>query len=233
MNVTVARYADRGPVGNLWGVSADLPTLPIAPEEPIELPVSGQRPRRRADALRNHERVLCAARRLFAERPPAEVSMEAIAAAAGVGKGTLFRAFGDRAGLIGTILGEDETGLQERLIRGPAPLGPGAAPLERVIAFGEAYIEFLEDHLDMLMASELGPGVRFAKGPFRLYRTHLELLVREARPEADAPYVADVLLAPLAADFFAYQRRVRDRSPQELVAAFRELAERLLSFPTP
>ena len=114
---------------------------------------------------------------------------------------------------------------------GPAPLGPGAAPLDRIIAFGEAYMDFLESHLDLMLASELGPGVRFAKGPFQLYRTHVVLLVREAigDVEVDADYTADVLLAPLAADFFAYQRRRRERSLDELASAFRCAATRLLS----
>jgi AcrR family transcriptional regulator len=196
---------------------------------PVELPIADQAPRRRADAQRNHERVLCAARRLFAEHGPARVSMDAVAAAAGVGKGTIFRAFGDRAGLIGAILGEDEAVFQDEVIRGEPPLGPGAPPVERITAFGLAYMDFLDEHLDMLLASELGLGVRFAKGPFQLYRAHIALLVREAATDVDAEYLADVLLAPLAADFFAYQRRVRGRSREELDAAWRCAVQRLVT----
>ncbi len=201
------------------------------PSREGELPVAGQRPRRRADAARNHERVLCAARRLFAERGPDHVSMEAVATAAGVGKGTLFRAFGDRANLMREILSEDEIRLQDHVIRGCPPLGPGAPPLDRIAAFGAAYMDFLEGHLDLLLASEFRPGVRFVNGPFQLYRTHLLMLVREVAPDPaiDPEYTADVLLAPLAAEFFAYQRRVRERSLDELGAAYRALVERLLS----
>jgi AcrR family transcriptional regulator len=200
---------------------------PAGPQ--VELPVADQAPRRRADALRNHERVLCTARRLFAERGPENVSMDAIAAAAGVGKGTIFRAFGDRPSLIGAILGADEAVFQDAVIRGEPPLGPGAPPLERITAFGHAYMDFLDGHLDLLLASELGPGVRFRKGPFQMYRAHMTMLLREAAPDVDAEYLADVLLAPLAADFFAYQRRVRNRSREELHAAWRCLVSRLLS----
>jgi AcrR family transcriptional regulator len=204
--------------------------LLVLPPEP-DLPVLGQAPRRRADAQRNHERVLCTARRLFAERGVEHVSMDAIAAEAGVGKGTIFRAFGDRAGLIGTILGEDESLFQDAVIRGPQPLGPGAPPLARIVAFGVAYMDFLESHLDLLIASELGSGVRFNKGPFQLYRTHVAMLARDALadPAVDADYTADVLLAPLAAEFFAYQRRVRRRSLDELGSAYACLTSRLLS----
>lgn len=64
----------------------------------------------RADALRNREAVLAAADALFAaSSSPHSVSMDDIAAAAGVGKGTLFRRFGDRAGLIGAVIASAST----------------------------------------------------------------------------------------------------------------------------
>uniref|UniRef100_UPI002FF0ABD1 helix-turn-helix domain-containing protein n=1 Tax=Streptomyces cyaneofuscatus TaxID=66883 RepID=UPI002FF0ABD1 len=69
---------------------------PLTPPTP---PPSGPKPR--ADAARNREAVLAAADRLFAEHDsPGTVTMADIAAAAGVGKATLFRGFGDRTGLI-------------------------------------------------------------------------------------------------------------------------------------
>jgi AcrR family transcriptional regulator len=203
------------------------PDLDQAPSA-IELPVAGQRTR--ADAARNHERVLGAAARLFAEQGVECTSMDAIAKAAGVGKGTLFRRFGDRAGLAGAVLGEHETGLQDRLIRGPAPLGPGAPPVERLKAFGVAYTEFLDRHAELVLAAEAGlPAARYGRGPFRFYRTHVGMLVREAAPTLDLDYCADVLLAPLTADFYLYQRRVRERSVAELADAWCALVERVLS----
>jgi AcrR family transcriptional regulator len=214
-------------------MAGNLPIVQDSGPEPsrtVELPVAGQVPRQRADAARNHERVLCAAARLFAEQGADRVSMDAIAAAAGVGKGTLFRRFGDRAGLAGAVLGEQESQLQDQLIRGPAPLGPGALPLERLKAFGRAYLEFLDRHADLVFAAQAGmPAARFGRGPFRFYRTHVLLLVREAVPEGDAEYLADVLLAPLLADFFLYQRKVRERSLPELADAYCDLVERVLT----
>jgi AcrR family transcriptional regulator len=210
----------------LTAVASDANTLPQA----VELPVAGQRPRRRADAVRNHDRVLCAAVRLFAEHGPDNVSMDQIAAAAGVGKGTLFRAFGDRSGLVREILSEHETVFQDAVLRGPAPLGPGAPPVERIAAFGTAYMQFLDEHADLMLAAEFGAGARYRAGPFTMYRAHVGLLVREALPAGyDHEYTADVLLAPLSADFFIYQRRVRGRSVGELADAYRCLVERVLS----
>ena len=200
---------------------------------PVELPVVGQAPRQRADALRNRERVLATAARLFEERGAENVSMDAIACAAGVGKGTLFRAFGDRAGLAGAVLGEYESRLQDDVIRGPAPLGPGAPPVDRLAAFGTAYLAFLEGHSSLVLSAEGGlPGARFGTGPFLFYRAHVVMLVRQALPDAPRPrveYLADVLLAALSAEFFLYQRRIRERSLAELADEFRGLAERLLA----
>jgi len=63
--------------------------------------------------------VLEAAERLFAEQGVKNVSLDAIAAAAGVGKGTVFRRFGDRAGLAVALLDEREVEL--RLVRERPP----------------------------------------------------------------------------------------------------------------
>ena len=76
--------------------------------EPIELPVLEALPAPRADAARNAARILDACERLFSERGVENVSMDEIAAEAGVGKGTLFRRFGDRAGLARAVIGERE-----------------------------------------------------------------------------------------------------------------------------
>jgi AcrR family transcriptional regulator len=207
-------------------VESNLEQLPVA----VELPVAGQQPRRRADAIRNHERVLCTAARLFAECGPGQVSMERIASEAGVGKGTLFRAFGDRASLAAAVLSEHEAAFQDDVLRGPAPLGPGAPPIERIAAFGTAYMNFLEGHLELMLAAEQGHDTRYKSSPFAMYRVHLGVLVREALGEEyDHDYTTDVLLAPLAAHFFVYQRRIRGRSLAELADAYCCLVARVLT----
>jgi AcrR family transcriptional regulator len=203
--------------------SAELPVL-----QPLELPVLGGEPHERADAARNRQKVLEAAACLFARDGAENVSMEAIAAHAGVGKGTLFRRFGDRASLARSVLAETERQLQESLIRGPAPLGPGAPPVERLAAFGTAYLEFLERHGDLILAAEFGaPGFRLASPPYAFYRTHVTLLLREAGLGERAEYVADVLLAPLAASMFRYQRSARGLELARIADEYRDLVRRL------
>lgn len=50
---------------------------------------------------------------------------EAVGEAVGVGKGTLFRWFGDRDRLLLSLLGEAEADFREAYTSGPPPLGPG------------------------------------------------------------------------------------------------------------
>ena len=115
------------------GVVDDLPVL-----DP------GQTPRERADAARNRRRILAAAAELVAERGIDRVSMDDVARAACVGTGTLYRRFGDRAGLALALLDDHTRAFQDALIAGPAPLGPGVPAAERLHAFGDGYLDLLE-----------------------------------------------------------------------------------------
>lgn len=155
-------------------------------------------PKERADAARNRAAVLDAAARLFAEHGVAAVSMDQIAAAAGVGKGTLFRRFGDKAGLAVALLDTRERDLQEAILHGPPPLGPGAPPAERLAAFVDAYLDYLLEHLDLARVSETAtPGARYRIGAYRFWHRHVTILLdRQADPE----HAAHVLLAALSAE---------------------------------
>jgi AcrR family transcriptional regulator len=193
-----------------------------------ELPVIQEEPPLRADAARNRDKVLAAAEKLFALHGPTCVSMDAVAAEAGVGKGTLFRGFGDRAGLVFALLTEQERRLQEDIIRGPAPLGPGAPPVERLIAFGERLLSHHADYGEVIAAAEAA-GARYRSPPFAFYRTHVSVLVRDAAPDADWEYLTDVLLAALGAEHLDYLRRVREMDEARVAAGWADLARRLLS----
>jgi AcrR family transcriptional regulator len=184
--------------------------------------------RQRADAVRNRDAILTAAERLFAQFPPEEVSMDAIAAAAGVGKPTLYRSFGDRAGLVRALLETREMALQEAVLRGPPPLGPGAPPTERCAAFLAAYVDHIEAHLPVLLAADKARhGVRF-DGLYEAYRHHVGMLARAARPD-DPTFepLIDALLAPLSPRLYAYQRR-RGLTHAQIRQGVETLAHRLL-----
>lgn len=171
----------------------------------MELPLAQPNPpRERADAARNRVRVLEAAERLFAKRGGREVTMEQIAVAAGVGKGTLYRRYPDVASIAQALLDEHERELQERLLRGRPPLGPGAPPAERLAAFYQAMVELLERHGHLALAGETGE-LRYRTGAYGAWAMHVGALLREAGL-GDSPALIDALLAPLAPDVFAHQR---------------------------
>ena len=186
---------------------ADLPVLPIegAPTE-------------RADAARNRAKILAAAEELIAERGIEHVSMDDVAKRACVGKGTLYRRFGDRASLAMALLQEHEAALQEAWIRGEPPLGPGAPAAERLRAFGEAYLEHLERHAPVLMAAETPARPNLA--PYLAARLHVMTLLREADPRLDAEVVADGLLATLGPSLFLHQRVGRGVELERLKGAW-------------
>lgn len=197
--------------------------------QPLELPVVGGPPTERRDAVRNRNTILCTARRLFAEQGVDRVSMDAIAAAAGVGKGTLFRRFGDRASLVRALLEESEAAFQDDFIRGAPPLGPGAPPADRLVAFGHALIDRIAAVGPLVLAAETGsPGVRFSHSVYAAHRAHVRALVRAGAPELDADYTADALLAAISAELVMHQLRGRGVALADVRAGWTALVRRVL-----
>lgn len=142
--------------------------------------------------------MLAAAARLFAQHGVASVSMDQVAAAAGVGKGTLFRRFGDKSGLAVALLDDAERELQEAILHGPPPLGPGAPDRDRLVAFVDAYLSYLLPHLDLVRVSETAaPGARYRIGAYRFWHRHAAILLART---PDPELAAHALLAPLAAE---------------------------------
>jgi AcrR family transcriptional regulator len=194
-----------------------------------ELPLAGSEPPERADAARNRRRILAAAEKLFAENGVSCTSMDAIAAEAGVGKGTLFRRFGDRASLARSLLSERDSEFQDAMIRGEPPLGPGAPPAERLVAFGEGMLDLLEKHGDLLLVAEGGdPAAQQRSDAWASYHLHVRTLVEQAAPDLDEDVCAGMLLAALSARTFFYQRRGRGMELERLKAGWGALVRRLL-----
>ena len=192
----------------------------------MELPLaSGPPAHERADAARNRTRVLEAAARLFAESGGRDVTMESIAAAAGVGKGTLYRRYPDVASIAAALLDEHERALQEQLLRGRPPLGPGAPPAERLAAFYRAMVRLLERHGHLALAGEIG-GRRYEPGAYSAWALHVGTLLDEAGLGSNRALV-DALLAPLAPDVFQHQRE-RGLSARRIADDLALLARRTL-----
>lgn len=196
-----------------------------ASHELRELPVTGQLPQERGDAARNRALLLEAARRLIAERGPDAVTMDDIAAAAGVGKGTLFRRFGSRAALMVVLLDEDEQDLQRKFLFGPAPLGPSAAPLERLLAYGRERLKFVHTHSAVMTEAARDPQTRY-NAVAELHRTHVRVLLDAAGTTGDLDAQADALLALLEAGYVEHQVGDRGLSLQALGDAWESVARK-------
>lgn len=179
----------------------------------------------RADAARNRAAILAAAAELFAARSPQDVTMDEIAKAAGVGRGTLYRRYPDRASIAVALLDEHERVLQEKLLRGDPPLGPGAPPAERLAAFYAAMAGLLDDHVHLVLGSEVGRS-RFETGAYGFWRAHVRsLLVAAGTPDPDA--LVEVLLAPLAPEVYAYQRTDLGLTKERIIAGLTRLTRAL------
>jgi AcrR family transcriptional regulator len=197
--------------------------------QPVLLPMLEPTRRGRADAARNHATILAAAERLVAAAGADAVTMDQLACAAGVGKGTLFRHFGDRCGLMRALLDERERDLQEGFIRGPAPLGPGVPARERLVAFGERMLEHIEIQGDLLVAAERGaPGDRLRHQVYAAYRSHVIALLEESGYAGDVGYLADVLLNSLVGELVLFQRRELGMPQQQLKDCWGELVRAVL-----
>ncbi|WP_232660703.1 TetR/AcrR family transcriptional regulator [Pseudonocardia sp. TRM90224] len=181
----------------------------------------------RADAARNRARVLAAADELFRTSDPRAVTMDDVARSAGVGRATLYRRYPDVGSIAAALLDEHERIVQERLMGGAPPLGPGAPPAERLAAFYAAMVELLETHLPLMLGVDAGAG-RLRVGAYEFWSAHVRsLLVAGGVEEPDA--LVDVALAPLAPEVYQHQRHVRGLSPAEITTALARLAAGILA----
>ncbi|MFF2328793.1 MULTISPECIES: TetR/AcrR family transcriptional regulator [unclassified Streptomyces] len=156
-------------------------------------------PHLRADAARNRTLLLDAASRLLSGCGAADLTMESVAAAAGVGKGTVFRRFGDRTGLLIALLDHREGQLQAAFLSGPPPLGPGAPVAERLHAFGPAVLRHERDHHALILASRADPLRNHTVPAHQLRLSHVTLLLRQAHVDGDPELLAHTLLGSIDA----------------------------------
>jgi AcrR family transcriptional regulator len=152
----------------------------------------------RADAARNRRLLLATAREMLAEQGADKLTMDALADRAGVGKGTVFRRFRSRAGIFHALLDDDERAFQEQVLSGPPPLGPGAAPLDRLIAYGRARTGFLVAHREIARAALDGRETVPAGSQSPMSREHIRFLLGQlSLGVADIDVLATQLTAAL------------------------------------
>ncbi|MGW0807383.1 TetR/AcrR family transcriptional regulator [Nonomuraea sp. NPDC002799] len=210
--------------------------------------------RERADAARNRRAILRATEDLLARHRPEQISMEQVAAAAGVGKGTVFHRFGSRMGLMVALMQERAYALEEAVASGPPPLGPGAPPEERLTAFLDAIVDVVGRNKGLLAA--LGHAATAAPRPewkergehrgeggdhvpdsrddhpvYRFWHGHTSALIAERRPDLDGELLAHILLGSLQSE--PVLRLLELGEAPRLAAALHVMAAGMLAAPAP
>ena len=194
---------------------------------PRLLPLLGAPAPERRDAARNRVALLEAAERLIDHCGIDAVTMDAVAEAAGVGKGTVFRRFDSREGLFGALLNHSETEWQTAVMSGPAPLGPGADPWERLLAFGRSRLEVTLGHADLIRHAGRAGTRSFAAYSFAAM--HVRYLLTELGVVGDLPLLATALMAPLEAPILDQQIRIEGLDMDRVLDGWADLARRIVS----
>ncbi|MFD3555870.1 TetR/AcrR family transcriptional regulator [Streptomyces goshikiensis] len=184
----------------------------------------------RKDAARNKAAVFEAADELFARcESPEAVTMADIAAAAGVGKATLFRAFGDREGLIGALVEARLEPVREAVETGPPPLGPGTAPLLRVPALLDAILCFKYDNRHLAVALEgAGGNSPYRAGHYGGWHSTLRTLLEQIPGLGESDFTAHALLAATRADLVEHLAGALDTPRERLRAQLAAFTARVL-----
>jgi polyketide synthase 12 len=200
-------------------------------ERPV-LPLAAPRPER-ADAARNRLHLLATAREMLAGPCGVDgLTMDGLAERAQLGKGTVFRRFGTRAGIFRALLDDDERAFQERVMAGPPPLGPGADPVERLIAYGRARIAFMLAHREIARAALDGSQSVPIGSETPLSRAHIRMLLGQGRLDgADLDMLAVQLTAALDGPLLLYLSSADPTEPAETeertARAWQDLVQRV------
>lgn len=167
----------------------------------------------RADALKNRALILETAQRLFAEHGVENISMTAIADAAGVGKGTLYRHFENKSELCHALLDHETRDLQERSLR---RLQNSGDPREDLAWFLEQVALFVIRNARLLcVGSNVRPDNEREAPPLILahpahfwWRVTIRGLLQRIQPSGDLDYKADVLYVMLDVHTIYFQRTI-------------------------
>ena len=201
--------------------------------------VVGSGPPERADAARNRRAILAATEHLLATHRPQDISMEMVAAAARVGKGTVFHRFGNRNGLMFALMVQRAQALEEAVTAGPPPLGPGAPDRDRLFAFLDAIVGLVSRNKSLMaeLAHTAGPppakpDVSHDRGKHPVYEFwhgHISALIAAQRPDADADMIAHLMLGSLHSEPILGQ--LATDGPARVAATLRALACAVLDAP--
>lgn len=180
----------------------------------------------RADALKNRALLLETARRLFDEQGVVAVSMTAIAEAAGVGKGTLYRHFENKSVLCHALLDQEMRDLQERSLRRLRNQGDPADDLRwfvrQIVTYVSQNAELLSDH------AGLDPVAALDYPAHRWWRQTIRGLLERIAPFGDRDYMTDALYIMLDVRTLLFQSQTRGYTVARIESGLLDLLDRFI-----
>lgn len=167
------------------------------------LQLSDSRPSR-ADAVKNRSLLLETARRLFEQQGVDAVSMSAVAEAARVGKGTLYRHFKNKAELCNALLDQEQRQLQLQTFE---RLRTTCDPLDNLRWFLRELVNFTYKNTPLLYVGASDSGITLLDHPAHVWwRQTIRGLLQQLNPAGDLDYITDVLYVMVDAHAIHFQR---------------------------
>lgn len=182
----------------------------------------------RSDALKNRGLLLETALRLFNEHGVDSVSMSAVAQAAGVGKGTLYRHFPNKTQLCEELIDSDQRDLQDRTLR---HLRENAGdPRGNLRWFLGEVLAFVERNRELLFSAIIGgAGVMLGHPAHSWWRQTIRGLLMQIKPSVDIDYATDVLFVMLDARTIHYQQTSNRYTCQRVQSGLLDILEHLIA----
>ncbi|WP_227999735.1 TetR/AcrR family transcriptional regulator [Nocardia australiensis] len=132
---------------------------------------------------------------------------------------SLFRAFGDRAGLLRALYEARLEPIRDAIETGPPPLGPATPPHQRVPALLDAVLCFKLDNRRLALAlEESGSSSPYQAGHYVRWHGLFQTVLEQIPGLPDSDFTAHALLAAIRADLVE-QLAGQERMPRERIRA--------------
>jgi AcrR family transcriptional regulator len=181
----------------------------------------------RADAQRNRRRLLETAQQLFDSGQFEAATMSEIAQLAGVGKGTLYRHFSDKAALCHALLDEAMHDFQARTL---TRLHSQDRPLDKLLWFLREVVLYVDrNRLLLSEAAEQGRHAQMLRHPAHIWwRMTIVGLLTQIPYQGDTDYAADMLYIMLDVQTLRFQRDIQGYSLDRILAALQQVVTQLV-----
>jgi AcrR family transcriptional regulator len=190
-----------------------------------DLIIQDDRPTR-SDALRNHRRLLDAARRLFDKDDVEAVSMTQIAQEAGVGKGTLYRNFENKVDLCYALLDEDQRQMQNNVLQRMRTNDDLEANLRWFLQEAATFVIRNENLL--YAGADAGQAITLELPAHLWWRQTIRNILRQMDVTGDIDFLSDTFYVMLHVNTIHFQLHTLNYTPQRIYDGIQETLNRVI-----